>query len=93
VLIQWEHYQKARATADEVRRWFSGRSRMGLGLVAGPVSGVTLNDGTRAALEILDFDDAAIHARFLELVAACGAGSLLESLVCEETPGGGRHYG
>jgi hypothetical protein len=41
----------------------------------------------------LDLDDAAVHARFLELVAACGAGSLLESLICEETPGGGRHYG
>ena len=41
----------------------------------------------------MDFDDAAIHARFLELIAACGASALLESLVYEETPGRGRHYG
>jgi hypothetical protein len=66
---------------------------MGLGIVVGSVSGMTLTDGTRAALEVLDVDDPAIHTRFLELVAACGACSLLESLVCEATPGGGRHYG
>jgi Bifunctional DNA primase/polymerase, N-terminal len=65
---------------------------MGLGLVTGSVSGRTLADGTRAGLEVLDVDDPAIHTRFLALVAACGAGSLLESLVCEATPGGGRHY-
>jgi bifunctional DNA primase/polymerase-like protein len=93
VLIRWERYQNTRATPDEVRRWLLGRSQMGLGIVAGPVSGVTLADGTRMALEVLDLDDAEVHARFLALVTACGAGSLLESLVCEATPGGGRHYG
>ncbi len=93
VLIRWERYQDTRATPEEVQRWVTGHSPMGIGLVAGPVSGITLADGTRAALEVLDFDDAEVHARFLELVAACGAGSLLERLVCEETPGGGRHYG
>jgi hypothetical protein len=66
---------------------------MGLGLVPGSVSGITLADGTRAGLEVLDIDDVEVHARFLELVAACGASSLLEHLVCEETPRGGRHYG
>ncbi len=66
---------------------------MGIGIVAGPVSGITLADGTRATLEVLDFDGADVHARFLDLVAACGAGSLLERLVGKETPGGGRHYG
>jgi hypothetical protein len=93
VLIRWERYQHTRATPDEVRRWFASHQPMGLGLIAGPVSGITRADGTRAALEILDFDDSAIHARFRELLAACGAGSLLERLVCEVTPGGGRHYG
>jgi hypothetical protein len=48
----------------------------------------TLADGTRAALEALDFDDPDIHARFLEVVAACGAGSLLQSLRWEEITGG-----
>jgi hypothetical protein len=93
MLIRWERYQHEPATANEVRRWFAGGSPMGLGIVTGPVSGITLTDGTRAALEILDFDDAAIHVRFLELVAACGVSALLEFLVCEATPGGGRHYG
>ena len=93
MLIQWDRYQNTRATPDEGQRWFAGHSPMGLGIVGGPVSGCTLADGTRAALEILDFDDAAIHARFLELIAACGGSALLESLVCEETPGRGRHYG
>jgi Bifunctional DNA primase/polymerase, N-terminal len=93
VLIRWERYQDTCATPHEVQRWFTGPQPMGLGLVAGSVSGITLADGTRAALEILDFDDSAIHTRFLELLVACGAGSLLEHLICEATPGGGRHYG
>jgi hypothetical protein len=66
---------------------------MGLGIVAGPVSGVTLPDGRRAGLEFLDFDDADDHARFIALVAACGLRSLLERLPCEATPRGGHHYG
>jgi Bifunctional DNA primase/polymerase, N-terminal len=93
VLIRWERYQEASATPDEVRRWFSARSPMGLGIVAGSVSGITLADGTRAGLEVLDIDDADVHGRFLEMVAACGLRSLLQRLVCEETPGGGAHYG
>jgi Bifunctional DNA primase/polymerase, N-terminal len=92
-LIQWERYQQIRASAAELQRWVSGRSSMGLGLVAGPVSGCTLADGTRAALEVLDFDDADVHACFVELITSCGTGLLLERLVCEETPGGGRHSG
>jgi hypothetical protein len=93
VLIRWERYQELPATPDEVRRWFASHQSMGLGLVAGSVSGITLADGTRAALEVLDFDDADVHARFLALVEACDMCALLECLVCEETPGGGRHYG
>jgi hypothetical protein len=93
VLIRWERYQDTRTTPDEVRRWFAGPQPMGIGLVAGSVSGMTLPDGARAGLEVLDIDDAEVCRRFLELVAACGAGSLLERLVYEETSGGGRHYG
>jgi hypothetical protein len=93
VLISWERYQDARATPAEVRRWFAGPQPMGLGIVAGAVSGMTLADDTQAGLEVLDVDDAEVHARFLEMVATCGLRSLLERLVCEETPGGGAHYG
>jgi Bifunctional DNA primase/polymerase, N-terminal len=93
VLIQWEQYQEEPATPAEVRGWFAGPQPMGLGIVAGPVSGLTLADGTQVALEFLDVDDPEIHARFVELMAACGARSLLERLPCEATPAGGRHYG
>src|ERR671925_2304961 len=66
---------------------------MGLGIVAGPVSGITLADGRRAGLEVLDVDDADVHARFVALLAARGVRFLLEDLPCEATPRGGRHYG
>jgi hypothetical protein len=93
VLIRWERYQEAPATPTEVLDWFTGPQPMGLGIVAGPVSGVTLPDGRRAALEFLDFDDADVHARFVARLAARGVLFLLEGLPCEETPRGGRHYG
>jgi hypothetical protein len=93
VLLTWGRYQDAPATPGDLRGWFRGRQLMGLGLVTGPVSGVTLPDGTRAGLEVLDIDDPDVHARFIALVKACGAYPLLERLVYEETPRGGRHYG
>jgi hypothetical protein len=92
-LIPWERYQHARATPDEVQRWFTCLQPMGIGIVAGPVSGITVPDGTRAGLEFLDVDDAAIHDAFMARLAAQGALSLLRRLPCEETPTGGRHYG
>jgi Bifunctional DNA primase/polymerase, N-terminal len=93
VLIRWEQYQETRATPAEVRSWFTGRQPMGLGIIAGPVSGVTLPDGRRAGLEFLDFDDADVHARFVARLTARGVLFLLENLPCEETPRGGSHYG
>jgi Bifunctional DNA primase/polymerase, N-terminal len=91
--IRWERYQEEPATPGEVQRWFAGPQPMGIGIVAGPVSGVTLADGTRAALECLDFDDADVHARFVAPLTARGVLFLLEDLPCEETPTGDRHYG
>src|SRR5919198_3354630 len=93
VLIRWERYQHMHATPAEVQRWFTGPQPMGIGIVAGPVSGITLADGRRAGLEFLDVDDADVHARFVARLAARGVQFLLEDLPCEETPRGGRHYG
>jgi len=93
VLIRWEQYQETHATLAEVRSWFTGPQPMGIGIVAGPVSGITLADGRRAGLEFLDFDDPEGHARFVQLLADRGVRFLLEDLPCEETPRGGRHYG
>jgi hypothetical protein len=92
-LISWERYQGEPATPVEVQRWFAEPQPMGLGIVAGHVSGVTLSDGTRAGLEFLDFDDGEVHDAFVARLAAQGALSLLRRLPCEETPTGGRHYG
>ena len=75
--LSWERYQHVRPSPDEVRRWFACPQPMGLGIVAGPVSGITLADGTWAGLEFLDIDDAEIHRRFVALVAARGALPLL----------------
>jgi hypothetical protein len=52
------------------------------------VSGSTLADGRRAALEFLDIDDAEIHGRFVVLMAARGALPLLQRLPSEATRGG-----
>jgi hypothetical protein len=93
VLIEWERYQQEPATPDEVRHWFSGPQVLGLGVVAGPVSGITLADGTRAGLECLDFDDPDTHARFVERLTAQGYDGLLERMPCDASPRGGHHYG
>jgi hypothetical protein len=37
--IPWKRYQHTPATADELRHWFSGPQPLGIGIVAGPVSG------------------------------------------------------
>jgi len=91
--IPWKRYQDTPATAGELRRWFTGPPVMGLGIIAGPVSGITLTDGRRAGLEFLDFDDPEIHERFVTRLIAQGGRALLERLPCEETPTGGHHYG
>ena len=82
-----------RATQAELRRWFTGPYPVGIGIIAGAVSGMTLADGRRAGLEFLDVDDPEVHARFVARLAARGVRFLLEDLPCEETPSGGRHYG
>src|SRR5262249_23117221 len=64
---------------------------MGIGIVAGSVSGASFEDGSRAALEFLDFDDAAILDIFLDLAKVRGFGSLVEQLPLDRTPGGGGH--
>jgi hypothetical protein len=92
-LIPCERYLDKPATPDDVERWFTGAQPMGIGIIAGPLSGVTPANGTCAGLEFLDTDDTEIHRRFIALVAARGALALLQGMPCEATPGGGRHYG
>jgi hypothetical protein len=91
--LSWKHYQRTLATPDEARDWFSSQQPLGIGIVAGPVSGMTLPDGTRAGLEFLDFDDPDTHACFVERLTLQGYGGLLERLPCDASPRGGHHYG
>jgi Bifunctional DNA primase/polymerase, N-terminal/DeoR-like helix-turn-helix domain len=91
--ISWKIYQKRLATPDEIRGWFDVAHPMGFGIAAGPVSGAALDDGTQAALEFLDIEEAAILAAYRELVIARGYGDLLERLPEEQTPKLGGHMG
>jgi hypothetical protein len=93
ITIRWKPYQNAPASAAELRRWFSGMTPMGIGFVTGPVSGTMLPDGRRAALEVLDFDDAQTLKAFLELAVARGYRALIPQLPFERTPSGGGHLG
>jgi P4 family phage/plasmid primase-like protien len=91
--IAWKPYQDTPAAEDELREWFAVDHLMGLGIVAGPVSGAMLEDGTQTALEIMDFDELAIFELFRELLTARGYGHLFEQLPWEKTPKPGAHLG
>lgn len=91
--IPWQRYQRTPPLPGEVRSWYRGRPLMGVGIVAGPVSGATLDDGTQTGLECLDIDAPDIVPVFEGLVHVRGYAALLGRLPCEETPKGGRHYG
>jgi len=91
--IAWRPYQDTPATEEELRQWFAVDHPMGLGIVAGPVSGTTLDDGTQTALEFIDFDELATFEGFGELLIARGHGDLLAQLPQERTPKPGAHLG
>jgi len=92
-LAEWGTYQTRLATAAELRQWFAPQRCMGIGIVAGKVSGCDLPDGTRAGLEFIDIDAPDIVPVFEGLVHVRGYAALLGRLPCEGTPKGGRHYG
>jgi Bifunctional DNA primase/polymerase, N-terminal len=91
--IAWKPYQRMLPRPWQVRAWFRGPRLMGIGIAAGPVSGATLDDGTRVALEFMDIDAPDVVPVYEGLVIVRGYGKLLASLPCEDTPKGGRHYG
>ena len=58
--IRWDEYQTRRATPEEIKKWFSSRNKVGIGLVCGQVSN---------GFVVLDFDGrdfAGISAEFEE---------------------------
>jgi len=75
-LSTWAPYQKRLATTEELSQWFGGNRPLGLGIVAGAVSG---------NLEVLDFDEAKLVTDWIALVGD-HAPSLAERLVMIATP-------
>lgn len=84
-LAGWREYQKRRASAIELERWFSG-AEPGVAFIAGTVSG---------NLEALDFDCRDTFEAWLSLVQRDSVlSALYEHLswgYLEATPAGGRH--
>jgi hypothetical protein len=79
-LASWKEFQHRLPTEDEVRAWFDSEAAMCI--VAGAVSG---------HLEMLDFDAAGeAFDAWAELVRSEAPG-LLDRLVIERSPSGGRH--
>ncbi len=80
---KWTDYQELRSTHEDLERWYgNGRTRTGLGLVCGAVSG---------GLELLDFDAVEVYDRFKEAAAASGLCDLVERIEAgylERTPNG-----
>lgn len=81
--VEWVPFQSRCSSRQELEVWFSGkRSPKSVCVVAGAVSG---------QLEMIDFDlGGASFKPWCEIVRAEAAG-LLERLVVESTPSGGRH--
>jgi putative DNA primase/helicase len=78
---EWNQFKQVRATPEQMRGWYPGRS--GLGVVAGPVSAET---------ECGDFDCRETYDAFLKTAKATGLGSIVERIIagfCDHTPGNG----
>ncbi|MBK9497223.1 MAG: bifunctional DNA primase/polymerase [Xanthomonadales bacterium] len=78
----WLTYQAEIADAAQVARWYGKNPSWGLGIVCGDVSG---------GLEVIDLDGGAFADEYDALIRANAPG-LIERLVIEKSPSGGRHY-
>jgi hypothetical protein len=82
----WAEYQKRRSSPDEVKDWYAGDRRSGLGYIMGAVS---------EKAECLDFDEDSVYRAFVDLAKAAGLADVVERVEAgylEETPSGGRHW-
>lgn len=78
----WLTYQAEIADEAQIKRWYSKNPTWGVGLVCGEISG---------GLEVIDLDGGAFAEQYDALIKANAPG-LLERLVVEKSPSGGRHY-
>jgi putative DNA primase/helicase len=80
--VAWKAYEKRRAIDFELHKWFSADRPIGIAIIGGVVSGV---------LEIIDFDDPALVAPWINAIGAVRPG-LVERLPRIATPKGGAHF-
>ena len=78
----WMTYQAEIADEAQIKRWYSKNPTWGLGIVCGEISG---------GLEVIDLDGGEFADQFEGIVKANAPG-LLDKLVIEQSPSGGRHY-
>jgi putative DNA primase/helicase len=79
----WTVYQQRISTLAEIEEWYAGGDRTGIGFITGAVSG---------NLELLDFDESGLYARFREAARAAGLDDLVEQIeagYAERTAHGG----
>ena len=77
----WDVYKQKRPTIDELKKWYPGRS--GIGIVTGPASG---------GVECWDFDDRSAYEKLVATAGQCGLAPVvdrIESGYCDDTPSGG----
>ncbi|MGD9791226.1 MAG: bifunctional DNA primase/polymerase [Phycisphaerales bacterium] len=79
---KWKPYQSRLPTAEDLKRWFADDPRRDLCLVCGTVSG---------NLEMIDFDLAGAAFEPWRAQVEAASPGLVERLVIETTPSGGRH--
>src|SRR5262245_1035454 len=89
--LDWKAYQVTPADEVTLRHWFPPDRLMGVGIACGPVSGI-IRDGIQYGQEVLDFDDAAVLAEFIEQANWLGLGDLIARLPHQRTPGGAGHF-
>lgn len=80
--MPWMTYQAEIADEQQIRKWYTRDPQWGLGLVCGDISG---------GLEVIDLDGGAFANKF-DSAIRLNAPGLLERLIIETTPSGGRHY-
>lgn len=78
----WLNYQGEIANHEQVEKWYTQNPTWGCGVVCGEVSG---------GLEVIDLDGGAFADQFVATVNKNKPG-LIDKLVIEQSPSGGRHY-
>ena len=86
--LSWKAFQQRPADPGRLSMWFA-HSPLGIGIVCGRVSGITIG-GVHYALEVLDIDDEEVLEQFIEAAHWQGLTDVLQRMVHQRTPRRGR---